>query len=360
MNRRCVILPVTRIVWLYREDFECEPKNRNKLAMKAFGDRDTHFEALASAFNEHVTDLLPVPPYAEVSRNLVSMGNFLPLIEKIVKAKSPKNICEIGAYRGITTKTLLTLAERIEATLHVVDPISDFLTNIGNSKRLVHHKMLSEEFLANTNDIQIYFIDGDHNYEVVSIELDLISSAASKDNSPLIFMHDVGWPWGYRDLYYDPCRIEKPHELSASNVLNLASSDEFEISIPVEENFAASAGGKHNGVRCAVDDFLSSQSGWKFFSIPSLFGLGVLYNQEQEGTNVLEALEELENGAKLFGPFLSILELNRLLLLSEINVQGKVWEDNQSYIKEVDNRVAMLQTLRGSCKQLAKRLLRRT
>ena len=52
-------------------------------------------------------------------------------------------------------------------------------------------------------------IDGDHNWYTVYNELQLLAEVAREAGAPLpvLIMHDVGWPYGRRDLYYAPEQI---------------------------------------------------------------------------------------------------------------------------------------------------------
>ena len=50
-------------------------------------------------------------------------------------------------------------------------------------------------------------IDGDHNYYTVSEELRLIGERAPGAELPLLLFHDVRWPHGRRDDYFDAEQI---------------------------------------------------------------------------------------------------------------------------------------------------------
>jgi len=310
--------------------------------IELFGDRDVLFSSIREYFSSSAIELYDVPDFAQVSRNLVSMANYLPLLTPLIEAKSPKELCEIGAYRGISTRALCDLAARLGATLHVVDPVSDYKQMLSRSDVVQHHKMLSEEFLSRPNDVGVYFIDGDHNYEVVSRELELITAEKESDTCPLLFMHDVGWPWGYRDLYYDKSRVKQVGQLSESNSVVLGHSAEFEITLPVEQDFASSEGGQKNGVRKAIHDFLVHNPNWEMISLPSLFGLGVVFNRKSERREVVQQLERLTESFALFNPFLGTLELNRILLISELNKHGEIWKKDQLYIAEANAKIAAI------------------
>ncbi len=50
------------------------------------------------------------------------------------------------------------------------------------------------------------FLDGDHNWYTVFHELRLIEEHCQRNERlfPLVLLHDLGWPYGRRDLYYNP------------------------------------------------------------------------------------------------------------------------------------------------------------
>ena len=52
-------------------------------------------------------------------------------------------------------------------------------------------------------------VDGDHNWYTVDLELRMLAEAARREDEPLpiLILHDVLWPYGRRDLYYDPTNI---------------------------------------------------------------------------------------------------------------------------------------------------------
>ena len=56
-------------------------------------------------------------------------------------------------------------------------------------------------------------VDGDHNWYTVVNELRLIAatSAGAGEPLPVLICHDVGWPYGRRDLYYAPEQIPEEY-----------------------------------------------------------------------------------------------------------------------------------------------------
>jgi hypothetical protein len=320
--------------------------------MGMFGERDLTFSEVRERVSSGFLHVAPVPDHAEVCRNLVSMANFLPILLPTLRAREPRTICEIGAYRGISTRALIALARELGATLHVVDPSAQFLTRVGEDPGIVHHQMLSEQYLSTPREVDILLIDGDHNYSVVSRELALLQEHRNAGEAPLLLMHDVGWPCGFRDMYYDTSRVDAVRPLSEKSELTLLDGPDFDISLPSEIPFAAQEGGERNGVLRALEDFVSANPRWSTVLIPSIFGAAVVFDRESCRPAVLQELDKLKASLETFRPFLATLELNRLLLLSEIEKQGRVWHKNQEVIKR-------LKSGKGALKQVARRLLAR-
>ena len=91
--------------------------------------------------------------------------------------------------------------------MHIVDPIPVPEDRVGDDSEHVHfHRMKSGLFLREAEVANAYFIDGDHTQQAVLEDLRLIEAARRRagDEPPIVlFMDDVGWPWGRRDLFYD-------------------------------------------------------------------------------------------------------------------------------------------------------------
>ena len=57
--------------------------------------------------------------------------------------------------------------------------------------------------------MDVVLIDGDHNWYTVFNELRLIEEMSRLKGfpMPLVMFHDIGWPYGRRDMYYNPSDI---------------------------------------------------------------------------------------------------------------------------------------------------------
>jgi uncharacterized coiled-coil protein SlyX len=305
-------------------------KNKKQLA----------YSDIKHLINEHFREAMAVPDYAQADLNLVNMANFFPLIQGVLDAVAPKLVCEIGSDEGATTKKLYEYCRSIGARLHAVDPtISD--PKIVSDDTISYFPELSLSYLERGDLADIYFIDGDHNYYTVSSELNLLDKLNRGGKPVVIFLHDISWPWGSRDGYYNLNTIEEQHRHHATSEVALSIFTSNKGGLPMGQiSVSEVIGGERNGVNGAVIDFLKeSSSDWQYFSIPSIYGLGVLFCGVEDGAlkNELVALERSFAANK---EFFSILEFNRLLLLEEQHRQGLHWHDQQKHIAELEQSSA--------------------
>jgi hypothetical protein len=95
----------------------------------------------------------------------------------------------------------------------------------------------------------------------------------------IIFVHDVGWPFGRRDMYYSPATIpgEFINEFGKGGILKNRSHLSDEKGLYYDLNSALIEGGPRNGVLTAIEDFLDEYSvKYDFFIVEAQFGLGVI------------------------------------------------------------------------------------
>jgi hypothetical protein len=135
------------------------------------------------------------------------------VIAPLLDAADARTIVEIGVDRGETTELLLGRAERLDgAAVHAIDPspADDFDAHAlqrSHPRTLRLHRARSHEALPGIGPVDAVLVDGDHNWFTVTGELRLLAATAAECSAPLplIIAHDVGWPYGRRDMYYDPC-----------------------------------------------------------------------------------------------------------------------------------------------------------
>ena len=133
---------------------------------------------------------------------------------------------------------------------------------------------------------------------------------------PLLVLHDVGWPYGRRDLYYSPERIPADQRQPFARQGILPGHRELvpEGGLNPQLDNAVVEGGARNGVRTALEDFASDHDRpLRMVIVPIYFGLAVVAEQELlddrpelaglfdrlESTETLRELTELAESIRL-------------------------------------------------------------
>jgi len=253
---------------------------------------------------------------------LFSMTAFWVVIEELLNITKPGSLLEVGGSLGEQTQKLCTWAHAHQACVHVIETQpQDALKQIMQQHPFARlYVGRSLEILANVEKVDCVFIDGDHNYYTVYNELKLI---AQHHQPSLILLHDVGWPWGRRDMYYDVETIPSEHRrehVSDSNLGIAPGNPGLLNGKGFHGNgrfaFAKTEGGPRNGVLTAIDDFLSENSDYQFFTIDCIFGLGILIPKNAPySSQVASALNRY-----IANPLITLLEEDRLqALISSFN-----------------------------------------
>jgi hypothetical protein len=268
-----------------------------------------------------------------------SLSAFWEIIEPILELLGARRLCEVGVAGGKFAQLLLAWSRRHGAVYYGVDPaptpafrmrfeMTEFDSAAGGRSTLVTNPSL--EVLPTLELCDAYFLDGDHNYHTVRSELELIEKRARRDSGdarPIVFLHDVAWPWGRRDMYYASSTVPANARHPSSDQLGvLLGTDELVdggMRTPGLYSIALHAGGPKNGVLTAVEDFLSSPvgNGWTSMIVPAAYGLGILYQPSAANMPAAcrEHLRALDGAVALLEKFLRTYETNHqtLFLWSE-------------------------------------------
>jgi cephalosporin hydroxylase len=227
------------------------------------------------------------------------------VVAPVIEAADARRIVEVGALRGENTELML---ERLgpDVELHVIDPLPDFDPAEHEARfsgRYVFHRDLSVNVLYDLPPIDVALIDGDHNWHTVRTELRLLSevSRAAGGPFPVAILHDVCWPYGRRDLYYDPDTIPEEHlqpwrragiRRGRSELLPGGGGLNAELANAEHE------GGRRNGVMTALEDFVAEHDQpLRLVVLPIYFGLAIVV---EEGLlcarpALAEVLDQLES-----------------------------------------------------------------
>ena len=230
---------------------------------------------------------------------------------------------EIGAERGETTTLILELLGP-ESELHVIDPVPAFDPTAHQEAfagRYHFHRDLSHNVLPGLPPVDAALVDGDHNWFTVYHELKMLATVAhdAGEPLPLLLIHDVGWPYGRRDLYYSPEQVpEEFRQPWARGGMRpgLKTLQKHGGVNPTMCN-ATVEGGPRNGVMTAVDDFIAEHPRpIRLVVLPVYFGLAIVVDDERLARCPELALEldrlESEEGLR---PLLEVAESTRLRAL---------------------------------------------
>lgn len=283
------------------------------------------------------SELFNLPQTAQDGDNLYSMVNWAPIYVPLLDSLRPNRIVEIGSENGDNTMVLGQYCISNSIELHVVDTYPIINNELAKSKLINYHNCRSIDFIKNFQGAEVYFIDGDHNYHTLSEELKLIEEADSNKMPLLLLIHDTGWPNGSRDSFYDlntiegeiPEHCDKNGPLPWKNYLDKRGFGAGLVS------FALKEGGKNNGLRAAIKEFISLRKEWKYSFFSPFYGLCFLCKNYKLSlpfskyfTKIIDAMETVE-------PIFATLEWNRLLLYIKTQSDGIEWKYQQDIIREL-------------------------
>lgn len=208
------------------------------------------------------------------------------VIKPVIAAHQPKSIVEIGSLSGLNTVKLLDYCQHCDAVCHVIDPLPRFeveWAQLWYGEKFKLHQDLSLNALPQIESYDMILIDGDHNWYTVYHELKQVSEMAEKSGQfPLVLLHDTAWPYGRRDMYYNPETVpeefRQPCELKG---IVPGSSALVEGAFNWTVHNAVHEYGERNGVLTAVEDFMKQYPvPLRLHLLHSNNGLGVLLPED--------------------------------------------------------------------------------
>ena len=260
---------------------------------------------------------------------LVVYRFFEPIILPLLTAIRPRIVVEVGTGKGLHTRKLLEWAEEASppCVIHVVDPMPEFPIeeleeHFGD--RLVFHRVRSLNALPRLGNADVVLLDGDHNWYTVFHELQILDKAtrAAGRPFPATLLHDVDWPYGRRDLYYDPEAIPDAFRQPYKRAGLFPGDSELHEDAGLNRQMA-NAIYEHNvrsGVRTAAEDFLAENEGRLcFISIPGHHGVGIIVDvQHSKPPAQLGTLLERWESASFLGERLLAIEEDRITTTIEL------------------------------------------
>ncbi|MEW6011744.1 MAG: class I SAM-dependent methyltransferase, partial [Euryarchaeota archaeon] len=256
------------------------------------------------------------------------------LIRPIIEEIEAKYIVEIGSESGINTKNILDYCEANDARMTAIDPLPGFDVDEFKNKygdKFEFYQELSLSRLPLLKDYDVILIDGDHNWYTVYNELKIIEKTFKDKEFPLVFLHDVGWPYGRRDLYYNPENIpeafRQPYKqlgmYPGQTDLKKEGGLNYFLYNSIYEN------NPHNGVLTAIEDFMEESDLEFSFEIVNVYhGFGILFHENNEIKNIVE---EMLKSADL----LDKLEEQRLNLIIENSELNKNMERLENLLNKI-------------------------
>lgn len=197
-----------------------------------------------------------------------------------IRQSGYRKVCEVGASYGETADKLLEIGS---LQYDIVDPCldADLAGKYRERPNVRVHQGLSLDILPTLSErFHCILLDGDHNWYTVYHELHAIHSRNLLEPGGTVFFHDVGFPYGRRDMYYQPETIpaEYLQPYAQQGILNGQSALSAEAGYNSGHYNATHEGGERNGVLTAIEDFLKeNEDEYLFCYLKEEHGLGVMY-----------------------------------------------------------------------------------
>jgi hypothetical protein len=226
------------------------------------------------------------------------------VIEKIFIQENVRKIVEIGALRGENTVKILKYCSAYNAKLIIIEPFPQFDVEKLNEEFPGYFRLyedISHHVLPNITGYDAVLIDGDHNWYTVYHELKMIEKKAKKRGKfPIVFLHDIGWPYGRRDMYHDPDLIpqkyRKPYTKKGiapghSELIDPLNYEKDIKCMNAHMNNALYDFGEKNGVLTAVEDFMKeTKIPLSFYGVSKNHGLGILTSKKLDVDNKIKSI----------------------------------------------------------------------
>jgi len=244
-----------------------------------------------------------------------SLANLGELLVDCLDARQARSVAEVGSYAGELTEPLLDWASRRGARVIAIDPAPrPALVKLREDRPdLELITAPSDEALGRIVLPDAVVLDGDHNYYTVSEELRIIAERAPGAEFPLLLFHDVGWPWGRRDSYFDPERIPEAHRQPLLRNARLFPGNRGLAEEGAQfQTAAVREGGPRNGVLTAIEDFVEARPELRLATVPAFFGFGVVWRSDATWADALARVVEQWDR----NPLVERLEANRVFHLA--------------------------------------------
>jgi hypothetical protein len=301
--------------------------------------------------------LLEFDPYLnDPARWGVSMAQVAEIMVACLDVAGVRSIAEVGAFAGDLTSVLISWAAKAGARVQAIDPAPqpelERLAEQHPELELIRRTSL--DALPSIPLPDAIVIDGDHNYYTVSEELRLIGERAAGTRLPLLLFHDVLWPHGRRDDYFDASAIppDARHPVAGEGAGIYPGDPGTRAGGLPYPRSAAREGGAGNGVLTAIEDFVGAHDAIRLAVVPAFFGFAVAWDAEASWAGALAStLDPFDRH-----PVLERLEANRVEHLARGYLhQTEVWELQRQLTRQ---RAVLRRLLDSSAFGVAERLSR--
>jgi hypothetical protein len=299
---------------------------------------------------------LDLDPYANDPGHWgASLLTLAELVFPLLDAAQARSVVEVGAYAGDLTGALVRWAAGRDGRVTAIDPSPRpplvELERAHPDLDLVRDTSIAALGRIETHDAVI--LDGDHNYYTVTEELRLVAERAGDGPLPLLLLHDVAWPHGRRDDYYDPELIPPEHRQPIDEGTGLFPGVRGTRVGGLPYRYKArEEGGERNGVLTAIEDFIAAREGIRLAVVPAFFGLGVAWPEEAPWAGAVARIVEPWDR----NPLLARLEESRVLHLASSHVHQT--ESNAARERAARRAQVLERLLTSSAVSVAERLSR--
>ncbi len=282
------------------------------------------------------------------------MSQHAQLMRACLDAVGAKSVLEVGAYAGDLTRVLADWAAGTGARVLAVDPSPQpALVELSEQHEGVELvRQTSIQALPEVEMPDVAILDGDHNYYTVYEELRLIGERVRDKKLPLLLFHDVCWPHGRRDDYFDQSLIpeEYRHPMVGDGKGIFPGDPGVRADGLPYPRSAAHEGGPRNGVLTAIEDFVAEHEGLRLAVVPAFFGFGAVWHENAKFASDLATILDPWDRHQL----LERLEGNRVMHIAQEHAQRiAVWQAEERS-RQLESLLQRL--LRSSSFSLAERL----
>ncbi len=283
-------------------------------------------------------------------------------IGPLIEAAAPRQLMEIGAEFGWNTRHVLRYCRETGGHIDVIDPV--LLPDLANVLALypdehTYHRAKSVEAIPRARPADFVLLDGDHNWRTVFAELTLIfaRNAEAKLPPPIIVFHDCGWPYGRRDMYYNPSEFsERERQPYAYRGMIPGCPDLVDNGMNGHLANALYEGGPQNGVMTAIEDFIAAcgvEIDFKF--LPFFNGLGVLVPAQRSTQRIRDVVAGFYSSDSLLQSCIELEEACMLLNCSMSEHAMRLTQRTDALNRArtiIGEKNALIEQLRGELEAL--------